>query len=139
MIPELSANGWPAHSLWELPRTSTPSEQYEQAARADWPQRGGLVAIHTRTFRNYEALRDACRQGGYGTVWFPLAKPSYSGGPAAAIWDADGWDTCDVRQLEQTVQQLTPAPVVAVPLPSGSDGPGGDGASAVSPAVPPSD
>jgi CheY-like chemotaxis protein len=114
MIPELSASGWPAHSLWQLPRTSTPSEQYKQAARVDWPQHGGLVAIHTRIFRTYEALSDACRQGGYATVWFPPAKPSHSGGLAAAIWDGDGWDACDIRLLEQTVQQHQPAPVLAM-------------------------
>jgi len=114
MIPELSARGWPAHSLWQLPRTSTPSEQYEQAARANWPRRGGLVAIHTRTFRTYEALSDGCRKGGYATVWCPPAKPSHSGGLAAAIWDGDGWDAFDVRLLEKTVLQHQPAPVVAL-------------------------
>jgi len=114
MIPELSASGWPANSLWQLPRTSTPSERYKQAARADWPQRGGLVAIHTRIFRNYETLSDACRHGGYSTVWFPPANPSYSDGLAAAIWDGDGWDAFDVRLLEKTVQQHQPAPVVAL-------------------------
>jgi CheY-like chemotaxis protein len=114
MVPELSASGWPAHSLWQLPRTSTPGEQYKQAARADWPQRGGLVAIHTRAFRNYEALSDACRHGGYVTVWSPPAKPSCSGGLAAAIWDGDGWDAFDARLLEKTVQLHQPAPVVAL-------------------------
>lgn len=114
MIPELSAGGWPTHSVWQLPRTSTPSEQYKQAARADWPQRSGLIAIHTRTHRTYATLSDACRHGGYATVWFAPDRPSHSGGLAAAIWDGDGWDAFDVRLLEQVVQQHQPAPVVVL-------------------------
>jgi len=97
-----------------MQRTATASEQYERLAESVFPQRQGLVAIHTQTFQMYEALSDACDQGGLATVWIPPASPARSSGAAAAIWDGISAASYEIGLLEEVVEQHTPAPVIAL-------------------------
>lgn len=102
------------YCLLHMPRTATANERYERLAETASPQQQGLIAIHTRTIRIYEALSDACGQAGLATVWFPPARPAHSSGAAAAIWDGVSSDRQETGLLEEVVRQHAPAPVIAL-------------------------
>jgi len=104
----------PGYCLLQMPRTATASEQYGRLAETASPQRLGLVAIHTRAIRMYEALNDACDQAGLATVWFPPARAAYSSGAAAAIWDGISLDGQENGHLEEVIKQHAPVPVIAL-------------------------
>lgn len=114
MSLELLDTGDSDYCLLQMPRTVTASEQYERLAETASPRRRGLIAIHTRTIRMYEALSDACGQAGLATVWFPPARPAHSSGAAAAIWDGVSSHQQEVGLFEEVVKQHRPAPVLAL-------------------------
>jgi hypothetical protein len=114
MIPELLSAGWPANSVWQLPRTSTAGEHCERTMRVDLHIKGGVIAIHVQDFRTYESLSDACRLGGHNTVWFPPAQPCHFRGVAAAIWDGIHCEDDELARLERVVSRHRPQPVIAL-------------------------
>jgi hypothetical protein len=114
MIPQLTPSEDAAFSTWQLPRTASLSEQMECAALNGWPPGRGLVAIHTSTLKDYAAIGEACRQGGYATLWYSSQQPVRSGGEAAAIWDAVGGDDREIAALRRVIQRDSAVPVIVL-------------------------
>lgn len=116
MTPELMAAERSASSVWQLPRTATVDERLaatvehlpvEQSSK-------GMVAIHCRSAAMYQGLRDACRLGGYASVWFPPNHAPQASGAVAAIWDGISGEDCRVERLRDVVHLHSGAPVMVL-------------------------
>ena len=114
LIPQLQTGSGASAGNWSLPRTASVAEQMAVTADVVWPRHQGLIAIHARTFRDYHAIRDACGQVGYSTVWCSPAQSPHASGFAAAIFDGIAADGPTLGSIGDVVQQLRPAPVVAL-------------------------
>ena len=114
LIPQLQTASNAAPGNWSLPRTASVAEQMAVTADAVWPRRQGLIAIHAPTFLDYRAISEACGQVGYSTAWCSPAQPLHASGFAAAIFDGVAADGPTLGLIGKVVQQLQPAPVVAL-------------------------
>ena len=59
-------------------------------------------------------LADACRAGGYATVWLDPRHPAKVQGAAAVLYDACSATGGDLDALRRLVADVAPIPVVAL-------------------------
>lgn len=114
LIPELSGDVFPRFSQWSLPRTVDLAEQSAQVLAP--PRRGerGLVAVCTPSLLMFRGLSDACRDGGYATVWVRPAQPPQLSGVAAWIWDGIAGDAAAADELRRLRPPGDSSPLVAL-------------------------
>ncbi len=107
-------------SAWGLPVTATEEEHLLLAADSPVPKQQGLIAICTRRLEMQDWLWAALRRRGCSTVWLwpPVRSeghiPRPPDGAAAAIFDGSDCRGRQLRQLEDLVAALRPAPVIAL-------------------------
>lgn len=103
-----------AGSAWRLPPTATDEERLLASLPAPLPEGEGLVAIWTRLPEMEGLLSDACRRGGYSTVWLHPRQPARVQGAVAAIYDGALLDAAGLAELSQLTAEISPAPVLAL-------------------------
>jgi hypothetical protein len=101
-------------AAWRLPATATDEERLLAAVDEPLPMGRGLVAIWTRRPEMEGLLADACRRGGYATVWLHPRQPVRVQGAVAAIYDGDSLDAAGLAELGQLTAEVSPAPVLAL-------------------------
>lgn len=104
-----SQTGW---STWQLPRTASASDVLEETTTAPWPHGQGLVVIHARQWVDFEGLSDACRAGGYATLWQPPNRPAFCSGARAVLFNGRGGDPDEADSVAELVTAYRPAPVI---------------------------
>jgi CheY-like chemotaxis protein len=114
LVPFLQPGSAPLPDIWSLPRTASLDEQLASTVGPLWPVREGLVAIHAETRETFQALSDACRQGGYATVWYPQEQVVDASGVVAALADGISCGAAGQRFVRSVVQRHRPAPVIVI-------------------------
>lgn len=114
LIPFLQPGSASMAGLWWMPRTASLDEQLAATVGLAWPRREGLIAIYADGHETFLALTDACRLGGYATVWCPSAPAVAASGFVAALADGVSCDARGVCLLRDVVQRHRPAPVIAL-------------------------
>lgn len=114
LMPFLQAAAAPVVEAWQMPRTASLDERLGSTVGASWPRRGGLIAVHAETFSTYSALSEACRAGGYATVWHVADAAVAASGVVAALADGISCDAVGRCFLRQVVRGHRPAPVIAL-------------------------
>ncbi len=114
MIPHLSNVSRIQPGLWTLPRTASVAERMARATEVAWPRRGGLVAVHARTARDYQAIGIPCAEVGYATHWVLPDNPTHATGVTAAIVDGVAAAGPTLHRLNDVVKRIAPSPVIAV-------------------------
>ena len=96
---------------WGLPDTVSDDERTMQMAEDAWPERMGLVAVHSRNVDTADYLVEACGARGYSAIWLDPRRPMHLVKPQVVIWDGA------VEQLPafpEIVKQFSPASIVAL-------------------------
>jgi len=101
-------------SAWRLPATASDEERLLAAVHLPLPKGNGLVAIWTRLPEMEGLLSDACRRGGYATVWLHPRQPARVQGAVAAVYDGALLDAAGLAELSQLTAAVSPARVVAL-------------------------
>ncbi len=114
MIPQLSDRSGIQPELWTLPRTASVAEQMARATEVAWPRHAGLIAVHARTLRDYQAISLPCADVGYATHWVLPDKPTHAAGVTAAIVDGVAGAGPTLDRLKDIAKRTAPAPVIAV-------------------------
>jgi hypothetical protein len=114
MIPQLSHYTSVQPGLWTLPRTASVAERMAHATEVAWPRRGGLIAVHARTARDYEAISTPCVDAGYATYWVLPDRPTHAAGATAAIVDGIAAAGPTLDRLKHIADRTAPRPVIAV-------------------------
>ncbi len=101
-------------AAWRLPATATDEERLLASTDAPLPRGQGLVAVWTRRPEMEGLLSDACRRGGYSTVWLHPRQPARVRGAVAAIYDGAALDAAGLAELSRLADDVSPAPVLAL-------------------------
>lgn len=114
LAPALEPDAGCTPAWWSLPRTATAAEQVVRSVQAIAGDRRGRVAIHARSWSQWDSLSDVCRLAGYTTAWLDSQRGPPLTGVTAVLWDAAACGADEVAQIRECVRQFAPAPVMVL-------------------------
>jgi hypothetical protein len=114
MIPELAQESTTRNGVWRLPRTATSGEQLACAVEGDWQQGWGKVMIYAGSFRDYQALDEACATGGYRCIWAASDEANCDDELVTVLYNGIGGDPDEAADVARLARRHEFVPIIVL-------------------------